>query len=208
MCVVLRIQKHTYHNHNYNLNPSANPSLGEAPGFVCVLPAASFGSLPKDFPILIYITICCLHGHLPAWTVSSLRAVTASRHHCIPLIAQHSFMQDWPITSVHQIKTIGRFYLPKVSFTVVHSGGQQAVQPRIGPVQEPWEASCHLFMFSSLLPVMRLKWLQCQGSDGVPLPFVCGHLSCQAVNGSRSRDPGKEPAPGHRDTDRTWGSWQ
>lgn len=71
---------HTYHNCNYNLDPSANPSPDQVHGFVCVLSAAQFGSQDflQDFPILIYTIICCLPGHLPPWTISSMRAVTVT----------------------------------------------------------------------------------------------------------------------------------
>lgn len=55
----------------------------------------------------------------------------------------------------------------------------------------------------SCFPLCCLKWLQCQGSDGVPLPLAYGHLSCQVGNGSRSREPGKEPEPGNWDTVKT-----
>lgn len=87
----------------------------------------------------------------------------------------------------------GKAYVPKVSFTAIRVGQQPTVQPGLGIVQEPWRASSYLFVFSSPLPVMHLNWLRCQGSDGLSLPSAYGHLSCQAVNGSRSREPGMEP---------------
>lgn len=60
-------------------------------------------------------------------------------------------------------------------------------------------------MCFSPLPVVRLKWLQSRGSDGLSLPLARGHLSCQTANGSRSRDPGMEPKPGNQDTDKNEG---
>lgn len=163
-----------------------------------MLPGAGFGFPSQDFPILIYVTISCLQKHLLTWTVNSLRTVTVSRHVCIPLSNQHRFAQNCPRTSVHWMKTLcslteRKAYVPKVSFTAIRVGKQPTAQPGLGTVQEPWRASSYLFVFSSPLPVMHLNWLRCQGSDGLSLPSAYGHLSCQAVNGSRSREPGMEP---------------
>lgn len=165
---------------------------------------ASWSWVWISIPGLSHLNLCrnvLFPRHLLSWTVNPLRTVTVSRHVCIPLSNQHSFISHCVLEkSCTELKhcTVwpkGKACSLKVSLTAVHLGKQPTVQPGIGTAQEPRRASSYLLVFFSPLPVTHLNWPRCQGSDGLSLPSAHGHLSCQAVNGSRSRDPGTEPKP-------------